>query len=248
MTQSNTREAFEENTRRLAAGRPNDSTNYLERKPNGNYVNALVNAAWLSWQDCCSWQAATRAASTQAMGKQWKYCPECGCSEYKRADWNNENECTDCGQSWYPDIDYTRTVRAYLAQRKTQQSKGFGVFYKTFGTSGSTPIGGLMDAVKFYNEKIKNGYEAHIYDYYEEATPSPTSEQPRPVGDEKLPERESGEEAIELDKACATLNRRIKKAMKMLDEMIDGGEECRGRDSAISNIIYVLRGDTYYAE
>lgn len=35
---------------------------------------------------------------------------------------------------------------------------------------------------------------------------------------------------------------RNKRAIKELHSMIDGGEECRGRDSEISNIIYILEG------
>lgn len=44
----------------------------------------------------------------------WKFCPECGCKDYKRADWNNENECIECKQSWFPDVDYTDVVRGHL--------------------------------------------------------------------------------------------------------------------------------------
>ena len=37
---------------------------------------------------------------------------------------------------------------------------------------------------------------------------------------------------------------RMRRAIKELDSMIDGGEECRGSDSAISNIIYILEGNS----
>ena len=43
----------------------------------------------------------------------------------------------------------------------------------------------------------------------------------------RKPKRESGEE-------------RIKKAIKLLSDMIDGGEECRGMDSQISDVIRAL--------
>jgi hypothetical protein len=40
------------------------------------------------------------------------------------------------------------------------------------------------------------------------------------------------------------LDRRIKAAVTELSSMIDGGEECRGRDSEISQVIRILEGDT----
>ena len=39
------------------------------------------------------------------------------------------------------------------------------------------------------------------------------------------------------------LRKRIKKACTELESMIDGGEECRGKDSQISYIIQLLRGE-----
>lgn len=58
------------------------------------------------------------------MQNSWEYCPECGCKEYKRADWNNENQCAECMQEWFPDIDYTDTVRGHLkASQPTRYNK-----------------------------------------------------------------------------------------------------------------------------
>lgn len=39
------------------------------------------------------------------------------------------------------------------------------------------------------------------------------------------------------------IEQRMKCAIQLLNDMIDGGEECRGRDSEISHIIGVLEGD-----
>lgn len=40
------------------------------------------------------------------------------------------------------------------------------------------------------------------------------------------------------------LDRRIESAIAELSDMIDGGEECRGRDSEISRIINILEGES----
>lgn len=40
-------------------------------------------------------------------------CPECGASDYQRGEWregNYEHICDACGQSWFPDIDYSKPV------------------------------------------------------------------------------------------------------------------------------------------
>lgn len=41
---------------------------------------------------------------------------------------------------------------------------------------------------------------------------------------------------------AATAEARIAKAIAQLSDMIDGGEECRGRDSQISYVIDILEG------
>ena len=41
---------------------------------------------------------------------------------------------------------------------------------------------------------------------------------------------------------AATVLSRIPKAVEELRDMIDGGEECRGRDSQISEVIRILEG------
>lgn len=45
-----------------------------------------------------------------------------------------------------------------------------------------------------------------------------------------------------LMKDAATVLSRIPKAVEELREMIDGGEECRGHDSQISEVIRILEG------
>ena len=50
------------------------------------------------------------------------------------------------------------------------------------------------------------------------------------------------EEDTNLIASIPLLENRINKAIAELHSMIDGGEECRGADSAISNIIYTLEG------
>lgn len=38
------------------------------------------------------------------------------------------------------------------------------------------------------------------------------------------------------------LKKRMAEAVRMLEDMIDGGEECRGRDSELSEVIRKLEG------
>lgn len=66
---------------------------------------------------------ALALAADHKAAERWRYCPECGCDGFKRADWNNENECVDCGQSWFPDIDYTNTVRGHLKKSRPDRYK-----------------------------------------------------------------------------------------------------------------------------
>jgi hypothetical protein len=50
--------------------------------------------------------------------RQWTYCPECGSQEYKEVSGGSLGErVCDCGQSWFPDVDYTNTVRRNLYNR-----------------------------------------------------------------------------------------------------------------------------------
>jgi Zn ribbon nucleic-acid-binding protein len=38
-------------------------------------------------------------------------CPECGEADYQHGEWregNYEHVCTLCGQSWFPDVDYSK--------------------------------------------------------------------------------------------------------------------------------------------
>jgi hypothetical protein len=48
------------------------------------------------------------------------FCPECGNSEFMigiNLPDNEERICTECGQSWFADIDYTDVIRAHLKDR-----------------------------------------------------------------------------------------------------------------------------------
>lgn len=49
----------------------------------------------------------------------WDYCPECGEQKYQRAYGGSPGErvCLGCGQSWFPDVNYTNAVRGNLAER-----------------------------------------------------------------------------------------------------------------------------------
>jgi hypothetical protein len=57
-----------------------------------------------------------RAGEVDETKVKWKYCPECGSDEFKIGHnaSPNEHECKNCGQSWWPDVDYTDTVRSHL--------------------------------------------------------------------------------------------------------------------------------------
>jgi hypothetical protein len=57
------------------------------------------------------------------------YCPECGNSEFIigiNVPGNQERICTDCDQTWFPDVDYTDAIRLNLKERialKTELKK-----------------------------------------------------------------------------------------------------------------------------
>ena len=41
-------------------------------------------------------------------------CPERGEDKFERGEWRNGNEehiCQRCGQSWFPDVDYSKKVQ-----------------------------------------------------------------------------------------------------------------------------------------
>lgn len=50
------------------------------------------------------------------------YCPECGSTEFEIGHnaSPNERECNSCGQSWWPDVDYSDAIRKNLAERQTK--------------------------------------------------------------------------------------------------------------------------------
>lgn len=48
-----------------------------------------------------------------------------------------------------------------------------------------------------------------------------------------------------MQKQIDDLYKRIDHAIGFLGAMIDGGEECRGMDSQISEVIRILEGDSY---
>ena len=43
--------AFEDNTRRLCQGL-RDAEHELRTKPNGDYADSIIFAAWMGWKDC----------------------------------------------------------------------------------------------------------------------------------------------------------------------------------------------------
>lgn len=57
---------------------------------------------------------------------KWKYCPECGCDKYtmltRYAD-SAENNCKECGQIWFTDIDYTDVIKSNLSKTKLPKYK-----------------------------------------------------------------------------------------------------------------------------
>lgn len=75
-----------------------------------------------SWNEMLPLQAAKSAE--QPVG--WSYCPECGSDEFKIGHnaSPNEHECKNCGQSWWPDVDYTKSVRENLAERHNKRELG----------------------------------------------------------------------------------------------------------------------------
>jgi hypothetical protein len=52
----------------------------------------------------------------------WDYCPECGC-EKTDGGFLGSKFCADCGQEWFPDLDYTSVVRIHLSNRKSSASE-----------------------------------------------------------------------------------------------------------------------------
>lgn len=60
--------------------------------------------------------AKIEGPTTPASGRtDWQYCPECGGLEFKEGNVKRERWCSDCGQAWFPHIDYTDAVQANLA-------------------------------------------------------------------------------------------------------------------------------------
>lgn len=51
------------------------------------------------------------------------FCPECGCKEFKYAEWNKEHECVKCGQSWFKDVDYSNAIAGNLSERAALQEQ-----------------------------------------------------------------------------------------------------------------------------
>lgn len=62
---------------------------------------------------------ATAQAEWDAEPVAWGYCPECGSEKYERTGHANGRFCSGCGQEWFPDIDYSRVVRAHLSSLAT---------------------------------------------------------------------------------------------------------------------------------
>lgn len=49
---------------------------------------------------------------------EWYYCPECGSLESTPSGSIKGFCCSDCGQEWFSDIDYTGIVRYKLNRLK----------------------------------------------------------------------------------------------------------------------------------
>lgn len=52
-----------------------------------------------------------------------------------------------------------------------------------------------------------------------------------------------GEDVLGIFNEHATFSKRINDAIQLLSSQIDGGEECRGRDGEISEVIRILSGE-----
>ncbi|CAN0620291.1 protein of unknown function [Burkholderia multivorans] len=62
-------------------------------------------------------ECRARAASANETGAEaWKYCPECGCDDFEHTGHDNGRFCSNCGQEWFPDIDYARVVKKHLSE------------------------------------------------------------------------------------------------------------------------------------
>ena len=48
-------------------------------------------------------------------GIMWDHCPECKCKKYvnKNVVGDGYRECSECGQEWWTDIDYTGVHERY---------------------------------------------------------------------------------------------------------------------------------------
>lgn len=56
---------------------------------------------------------------------EWTYCPECGSEEHACVvRWSRENECTNCGQSWFSDSNYSEVVRKNLRRLFVESKAG----------------------------------------------------------------------------------------------------------------------------
>lgn len=58
--------------------------------------------------------AAAAPVATDSKHVGWEYCPECGCLETDPPQEGVGYFCTNCGQEWHGDLDYSGVVRANL--------------------------------------------------------------------------------------------------------------------------------------
>lgn len=75
----------------------------------------LGNDGTMFQNDLERFAAAMYEAGAKSERAEWGYCPECGCSQWELTGHDNGRFCSDCGQEWFPHIDYTGVVRKHLS-------------------------------------------------------------------------------------------------------------------------------------
>lgn len=63
------------------------------------------------------------AVRSEAVADKWHWCPECGSEECTPTGYDNGKYCSDCGQEWFPDLDYSDVVRKHLTEFKSRTAK-----------------------------------------------------------------------------------------------------------------------------
>jgi uncharacterized Zn finger protein len=61
------------------------------------------------------------SAEREQVEAVWLYCPECGSKESESIYGKDSQSCDNCGQEWFPSIDYSEVVRKNLIEARAER-------------------------------------------------------------------------------------------------------------------------------